>query len=89
MNVVKQFLKVMLGESYAADIDALNVEVQITPFTITDEKDTIDKLLAANGGEPIISQRESIEQLGWSDDVDKTLQEIREQNVSDIFEPTE
>lgn len=89
VNVVKQFLKVMLGESYAADIDALNVEVQITPFTITDEKDTIDKLLAANGGEPIISQRESIEQLGWSDDVDKTLQEIREQNVSDIFEPTE
>lgn len=89
VNVVKQFLKVMLGESYAADIDALSVEVQITPFTITDEKDTIDKLLAANGGEPIISQREAIEQLGWSDDVDKTLQEIREQNVSDIFEPTE
>lgn len=89
VNVVKQFLKVMLGESYAADIDALNVEVQITPFTITDEKDTIDKLLAANGGEPIISQREAIEQLGWSDDVDKTLQEIREQNVADVFEPTE
>ena len=88
VNVVKQFLKVMLGDSYAADIDALNVEVQITPFTITDEKDTIDKLLAANGGEPIISQREAIEQLGWSDDVDKTLQEIREQNVADVFEPT-
>ena len=88
VNVAKQFLKVMLGDSYAADIDALNVEVQITPFTITDEKDTIDKLLAANGGEPIISQRESIEQLGWSDDVDKTLQEIREQNVADVFEPT-
>lgn len=88
VNVVKQFSKVMLGDSYAADIDALNVEVQITPFTITDEKDTIDKLLAANGGEPIISQRESIEQLGWSDDVDRTLQEIREQNVADLFEPT-
>lgn len=89
VNVVKQFLKVMLGEGYAADIDALNVEVQITPFTITDEKDTIDKLLAANGGEPIISQREAIEQLGWSDDVDRTLQEIREQNVSDAFGLTE
>lgn len=89
VNVVKQFLKIMLGDSYAADIDALNVEVQITPFTITDEKDTIDKLLAANGNEPIISQREAIEQLGWSDDVDKTLKEIREQGVADVFEPTE
>lgn len=89
VNVVKAFLKIMLGESYATDIDALNVEVQITPFTITDEKDTIDKLLAANGGEPIISQRESIEQLGWSDDVDKTLQEIREQSVANVFAPAE
>lgn len=89
VNVVKAFAKIMLGESYAADIDALPVEVLITPFAITDEKDTIDKLLAANGGEPIISQRESIEQLGWSDDVDKTLQEIRQQNVADVFEPTE
>lgn len=87
VNVVKAFLKIALGESYAADIDALNVEVQITPFTITDEKDTIDKLMTANGGEPIISQREAIEQLGWSDDVDKTLQEIREQSINDVFEP--
>lgn len=89
VNIVKAFLKIMLGENYTADIDALNVEVQITPFTITDEKDTIDKLLAANGGEPIISQRESIEQLGWSDDVDKTLQEIREQSVANVFAPAE
>ncbi len=88
VNVVKAFAKIMLGDDYAADIDALPVEVLITPFTITDEKDTINNLMTANGGEPIISQRESIEQLGWSDDVDRTLQEIREQGSLDVFEPT-
>lgn len=89
VNVVKSFLKVMLGDSYAADIDALSVEIQITPFAITDERDTIDNLMTANGGEPIISQREAIEQLGWSDDVDKTLSEINSQKTADVFEPTE
>lgn len=88
INVVKSFLKVALGESFAADIDALEVEVQIMPFSITDEKDTIDNLLTANGNKPIISQREAIQQLGWSDNVDKTLLEIQEQETRDAFEPT-
>lgn len=89
MNVIKAFLKVMLGEQLHKDIDALKVEMIITPFAITDEKDTINNLMAANGGEPIMSQRESIELFGHSDDVDKTLKEIAEQRKKDIFEPTE
>lgn len=89
MNVVKAFAKIMLGDGYAADIDALKVETVITPFAITDEKDTINNLMAANGGEPIMSQRESIELFGHSDDVDKTLREINEQSKRDVFEPTE
>lgn len=93
MNVVKTFLKVAIGKSYAADIDALKVDMKITPFAITDEADEINNLMNANGGEPIMSQRESIERYGHSDDVDKTLQEIAEQKQSkvDIFQqmPTE
>lgn len=88
INVVKAFLKVALGNEYAADIDALNVEVEITPFAISDERDTITNLTTANGGKPIISQRESIEMLGWSADVDKTMQEIAEESMADAFEPT-
>ena len=89
MNVVKAFAKIMLGESYAADIDALKVETLITPFAITDEKDTINNLMAANGGKALMSQRESIEMYGQSDDVDKTLQEIAEEDKIDAFELTE
>lgn len=88
VNVVKAFVKVIMGESYANDIDALAVENVITPYTITDEKDTIENLMLANGNKPIISQRESISQLGWTADVDKTLEEITAEGMANAFEPT-
>ena len=89
INVVKAFLKTALPERYHSDIDALKVETKITPFSITDKKETVDTLMTANGGEPIMSQRESIEEFGYSDDVDKTLAEIAQQRVDDVFNPSE
>ena len=89
VNVVKAFLKTMLPEKYHSDIDALPVETVITAFTITDDKDTITNLMAANGGKPLMSQRESIEEYGHSDDVDKTIAEIAKDNEGDVFEPYE
>ena len=88
INVVKAFLKVALGSEYEADIDALPVDSEITAYTITDEKDTITNLTTANGGKPLISHRESIEMYGHSTDVDKTMQEIAEDEARDVFEPT-
>lgn len=87
-NVVKAFARVIMGENYAADIEALPVENVITPFTINDDKDTIQNLSLANGNKPMISQRESVEMLGWSSDVDKTMEEIANESKVDIFEPT-
>lgn len=89
INVVKAFLKTALPERYHKDIDALKVETKITPFSITDTKETVDMLMTANGGAPIMSQRESIEEFGHSDDVDKTLEEIAQQGVEDTFNPME
>lgn len=85
VNVVKAFLKLALGEKYSDAIDTLSVENEVTPYTITEEKDTINNLLSANGNKPLMSQRESIEQLGWSSDVDKTMQEITEEGALDAF----
>lgn len=88
LNVLRAYAKVILGESYAADIDALAVETVITPFTISDEKDTIENLVLANGNKPLMSQRESIEMLGWSSDAAKTMEEIQTESMADAFEPT-
>jgi len=88
INVIKAFLRTVLSKRYHNDIDALKIETKITPFSITDTKETVDMLMTANGGEPIMSQRESIEEFGHSDDVDKTLEEIAQQGVEDAFNPT-
>ena len=85
-NIINAFMKTMLPESYHADIDALPVEHVVSPFVVTEEKDTISNLVLANGNKPLISQRESIEVLGWSKDVDKTMQEIADQNERDVYE---
>lgn len=45
--------------------------------------------MTANGGKPLMSQRESIERYGQSDDVDKTLKEIKEEEMYDSLEMTE
>lgn len=88
VNVVKSFLCVMLPASWASDIEALQVETQITPFSIGDEKETIENLMTANGNVPIISQREAIEQLGWSADPQRTIDEINAQMAADAMEAT-
>lgn len=87
VNVVKAFLKIIMP-SHVTEIDSLQVETIITPFTITDEKDTITNIMTATGGKPIMSQREGIENLGWSDDVDRTMQQIADESMSDTMEPT-
>lgn len=88
LNVVKAFIKPILGEEYEKEIDSLKIDTEITPFTIEDEKDRITNLMTANGGEAIASQRETIERLGWSQDPDKTISEINAQKMRDAFEPT-
>ena len=88
-NVLRAFAKLIMGSSYHADIDALQIETVITPYRITDEKERVERLMTANGNKPIMSQRESIEAYGHSDDVDQTLKEIAEQEKSDLFDLAE
>lgn len=88
MNVVKAFLKTMLGEKQHKDVDSLQVEMEITPFTITDDKDTIANIMTATGGKAIMSQREGVETLGWSSDVEKTMKQLAEESTGDVFNLT-
>lgn len=85
VNVVKSFLKTMLDASYAEAIDSLQFEVIITPYIVSDEKERISNLALANGNKPMMSQKESIRRLGYSDDPEQTLKEIAEESVVDTF----
>lgn len=88
VSVVKAYLA-MLRPDLADAIEALPVEVVITPYQITEQRDTITELLAANGNKPLISHRESIEQLGWSANASDTLSEIQQESTLGAYEIAE
>lgn len=87
MNVIKEFAKTIAPKLKTA-IDALEVETLITAFNIADETETIKNIMTATGGKAVVSQKEGIEYLGWSDDADATLKQITDESKSDLFNPT-
>ena len=80
VNVVKAFAKVIVP-NLANEIDKLQVESIITPFSINDESETIQNIVTATGGKQIISQRQAIELLGWSNNAEETLKQIAEESA--------
>lgn len=85
INVVKAFLKQMLPQDWHKDIDALQVENIITPYVIEDKKEEIQTLLLKNGNKALVSQRESIRELGESEDVDATIAEIQQESNAESY----
>lgn len=88
INVIRAFMKKMFPR-LAAAIDALQVEVIITPYQIRDEAERISNLTNATGGKPIMSQKTAIANLGYVDDVDAELEQIKSETTVNLFdEPT-
>lgn len=88
INIIKSFLKIMM-KGKEKDIDSLQVSVQITPFTIDDEAETINKLSNATGGKAIMSRKTAIKNLGYTSDVEEELASILDEETQGLFaEPT-
>lgn len=79
VNVVKAFLK-SLNVKWAAEIDNVDVENVITPFIQNDRKGLIETLTSANGGKALMSQLDSIRELGESNDPEATLKQIQDED---------
>ena len=91
-SVIKEFVKKM-NTSWANEVDNIEIEHIITPFIQQDEDATADRLLKLNGGKPVMSQLESIQQAGYSNDAQATMEQIQREEatasqnrVSSIFE---
>ena len=80
-SVIKEFLKFM-NDSWKREIDDVEIEHIITPFIQNDETTAIDRLQKANGGKAIMSQLESIQQAGYSNDPQATLEQIQKEEAS-------
>lgn len=89
MNVIKAFVKIIMPNN-AADVDSLSVETVITPFTITDTKETVSNIAGALGGKAFMSQKERfVRQLGAVEDIEAELKQILAEdaagNITDSF----
>ena len=87
-NIIKAYLSAMEGDS----IKELEIDPVMRPFIIDDEKANVDVLITANGGKPLVSQKQSVALAGLSDDTDADYLEIRAEYAAnrymDLFEPT-
>lgn len=72
------FLVHVCAHVWGTDKD-LEVEPVFTLFRIDDAAERINIAMKANGGLPVVSQRESVEMAGVSKDAEKTLEEIQAQ----------
>lgn len=87
INIIKAFVKIILpGKD--KDVDSLQVETVITPFTIRDDKEEAETIMTMTGGKAVMSQREGIQILGKSQDVDETMRQLNEEATADLMEPT-
>ena len=77
LSVLRTFASVIRPD-LADAMESLLVKLEIQPYEISDERDTIQNLSQAKSA-GLVSQREAIAYLGWSDDPDKTLVEIRDE----------
>lgn len=89
VNVVRAFLAGVLPAGEAEAMARLGARSEVTPFSLGDERETIDNLMQANGGRPLVSQREAVAMLGWSEDAARTLAEIRADGFADAVMPSE
>lgn len=81
VNVVKAMVEMIGG----GDCSAVQAEIEITPYSVNDDKDTIQNLsLAVQNG--LVSRREAIQILDWSNDPEETLREIMEESKVDAME---
>jgi SPP1 family phage portal protein len=79
LSVIQAFLSKMNIKSpaFSAACETLTIEPEIIPYTLTDETTKVNNLKAAAGDNAIASQKTAIQKLGWVEDTDKELEQIR------------
>ncbi len=86
VSVVKSFAKID-NPSLASEIEALQVEIEIIPFTVNEDKTLIENLATAVAA-GIMAKSTAISLLGWVDNAADELEKIIEEQKSDVMEPT-
>ena len=78
LSVVKSFVKLILP-AYASEIDKLQIENKITPFTVSDFEDRVRNLSTATGGQQIMSLATAVKELDIAPDAEKEVELINKE----------
>lgn len=82
VNVIKAFVG-QFNTTLESDADALEIEPEITPYTLTNEIDEINMWLSANGNKPLVSQKASVMGANLTQDPEKDFEQIQEEASAD------
>ena len=82
VNVIKAFVG-QFSTTLENDADALEIEPEITPYTLTNEIDEINMWLSANGNKPLVSQKASVMGANLTQDPEKDFEQIQEEASAD------
>ena len=80
VNVVLAYLAQMKTD-WGRECESMDIEPEIIPYMLIDEKADLEYWLTANGNKPVVSQEESIEKAGISKNVEYTMNKIKEQST--------
>lgn len=84
INIILAFLSKMYI-SFEKELKDIDITPIITPFDIDDDTEMIRTLTEANGGKPLISQREAMQRFGITDP-EAQLKQIKDEENSNLNE---
>ena len=82
VNVILAYIGKM-NTALETDCDTIAIEPEIVPYMLTSEIDELNYWLTANGNKPVISQEESVEKAGLSNNVELTMQKLKDQATTE------
>lgn len=81
-NVVKSYIG-QFDNTLEVEAEALDIEPEITPYMLVDELNELNYWMTANGNKPVVSQEESVERAGISQNPEVTMKKLEEQSQRD------
>ncbi|WP_315507846.1 phage portal protein [Capnocytophaga leadbetteri] len=84
INIILAFLSKMYV-SFEKEMKDINITPIITPFDIDDDTEMIRTLMEANGGKPLLSQREAMQRFGITDP-EAQLKQIKDEENNNLNE---
>ncbi len=76
VNVILSYIS-MMNTKLASACETIEVDTEIIPYMLTNEIDELNYWLTANGNKPVLSQEESVEKAGLSNNAEKTMQKLK------------